>query len=81
MTRQDHTASLPFVQDAGPNAFPESGCRACQKHYRLAAVAEMFDLSEKTVRRMVTERRIKAKRIGGSIRIPHAEVVKMVEDY
>lgn len=74
MARHDHTVSIS-------HAGQEPGCRACQKYYRLSAVAEMFDLSEKTVRRLITERRIKAKRIGGSIRIPHSELVKMVEDY
>lgn len=58
-----------------------SDCKACQKYHSISAVAEHFELSEKTIRRMITEGQLKAKRIGGSIRIPHAELVKIIRDY
>ena len=60
---------------------PNSECKTCQKYFRIAAVVERFDLSEKTIRRMITEGRLKAKRIGGSIRIPHAELSKIIREY
>ena len=56
-------------------------CLHCQKYYRLKALAETFDISEKTLRRMITNRMIKAKRIGGSIRIPHSELSKIIREY
>ena len=57
------------------------GCKACQKYFSIATLAERFELSEKTIRRMITEGRLKAKRIRGSIRIPHTELAKIVRDY
>lgn len=56
-------------------------CAHCQKYYRLKTLAATFDISEKTLRRMITEGRLKAKRIGGSIRIPHAELIKIIQEY
>ena len=56
-------------------------CPHCQKYYRLKALAQTFDLSEKTLRRMITEGRLKAKRIRGSIRISHAELNKIIQEY
>ena len=65
-------------------ALPKSTDTLCpcgQQYYRLAKVAELFDVSEKTLRRMITNRQLKAKRIGGSIRIPHDELAKVVREY
>ena len=56
-------------------------CSHCQKYYGLKTLAETFDISEKTLRRMITEGRLKAKRIRGSIRIPHAELPKIIQEY
>ncbi|MEK7727561.1 MAG: helix-turn-helix domain-containing protein [candidate division KSB1 bacterium] len=67
-----------------PHTLPngeEPRCPCGQQYYRLAKVARLFDLSEKTLRRMITNHQIKAKRIGGSIRIPHEELAKIVRDY
>jgi excisionase family DNA binding protein len=50
-----------------------------QQHYRLKTVAEMCDVSEKTVYRWIYEGRIKAHRIGGSIRIPKSELVLLIQ--
>ena len=59
----------------------EAQCPCGQQYYRLAKVALMFDVSEKTLRRMITNCQLKAKRIGGSIRIPHDELAKIVREY
>ena len=59
----------------------EAQCPCGQQYYRLAKVAELFDVSEKTLRRMITNRQLKAKRIGSSIRIPHDELAKIVREY
>jgi len=56
-------------------------CKACQKYYSIATLAERFELSPKTLRRMITDGRLKARRIGGSIRVPHSELAKIVRDY
>ncbi len=56
-------------------------CDLCQKYYRIPVLAGMFDVSEKTIRRMITDRRIRANRIAGCIRIPHSELSKIVQDY
>ena len=55
--------------------------RSCRKYYKISKMAEMLDVSEKTLRRMIADRRIKAVRIGGSVRIPHSELHKMIQDY
>ena len=59
----------------------KTDCPHCQKYYRLTTLAATFDISEKTLRRMITNRIIKAKRIGGSIRIPHSELNKIIQEY
>ncbi len=41
----------------------------------------MLDLSQKTVRRLINAGQIKPKRIGGSVRIAHSELVKIITDY
>lgn len=56
-------------------------CRVCQQYFSIATLASRFEVSEKTIRRMITEGRIKAFRIGGTIRIPHAELAKIIQDY
>ena len=54
---------------------------ACRKYYKLSTLSDMFEISEKTLRRMIADRRIRAVRIGGSVRIPHAELGKIVQEY
>lgn len=56
-------------------------CPCGQQYFRLSKVARMLDLSEKTLRRMIANRQLKAKRIGGSIRIPHEELSKIIKEY
>jgi excisionase family DNA binding protein len=52
-----------------------------QQYFSVATVAKRFEISEKTVRRMIAESRIKAKRIRGSIRISHEELEKLIREY
>lgn len=56
-------------------------CEVCQQYYSISKVAEMLDVSEKTVRRSIVEGMIKAKRVRGLVRIPHVELVKLIRDY
>ncbi|MFX1538553.1 MAG: helix-turn-helix domain-containing protein [Promethearchaeota archaeon] len=55
-------------------------CEACQRFYSISTIAERWDLSQKTIRRMINGGQIKAKRIRGSVRIPHSELLKVIED-
>ena len=50
-----------------------------RKYYRVKEAAELFSVSEKTIRRWISDRFIKAVRIGGSIRIPMAEMERVVQ--
>jgi len=59
----------------------KAGCTFCQHYYSVATLAERFELSEKTIRRMITEGKLKAKKIRGSVRIPHDELAKLLQDY
>lgn len=50
-----------------------------KKYYRIKEAAALFSISEKTIRRWITERYIKAVRIGGrSIRIPITEIDRLI---
>ena len=60
---------------------PNLDCKACQKYFSIATLAAQLELSPKTIRRMITEGRLKAKRIRGSIRIPHTELAKIIQEY
>jgi len=55
-------------------------CEACQKYYSITHLALQWDMSPKTIRRMVNAGKMKAKRIGGSVRIPHSELLKVIDD-
>ena len=55
-------------------------CEACQRYYSIASLADLWDLSQKTIRRMIDSGQLRAKRIRGSVRIPHSEVVKVIND-
>ncbi len=56
-------------------------CEICQQFFSVKKVAQMLDLSQKTVRRLINAGKIKPKRIGGSVRIAHSELVKIITDY
>jgi len=55
-------------------------CISCQKYYKISTLAEMFDMSIKTIRRRIADGKIQIVRIQGQIRIPHSEVIKSVID-
>jgi excisionase family DNA binding protein len=55
-------------------------CEVCQQYYSIRHVAERFDLSQKTIRRMIAAGKIKAKRINGAVRIAHSELMKAVRE-
>ena len=50
-----------------------------RKYYRVKEAAEIFSVSEKTIRRWISDRYIKAVRIGGSVRIPTAEMERLIQ--
>jgi excisionase family DNA binding protein len=56
-------------------------CEACQRYYSISSIADKWDVSQKTIRRMINSGKIQAKRIGGSIRIPHSELAKIPSDF
>ena len=49
-----------------------------RKYYRVKEAATIFSVSEKTIRRWISDRYIKAVRIGGSVRIPTAEMERLI---
>ena len=55
-------------------------CDACQKYYSIKRLALQWDLSPKTIRRMINSGKMRAKRIGGSVRVPHSELLKVIDD-
>ncbi len=55
------------------------GKEKLQRHFRIKKVAELLDISEKTLRRMINEGEILAHRIRGRILIPRSEILKIVE--
>lgn len=52
-----------------------------QKHYKITKVAEMYGVSTKTIKRRIDDGVVKARKIGGSIVIPHSEIHKLLTDY
>jgi len=50
-----------------------------RKYYKVKEAASIFSVSEKTIRRWISDRYIKAVRIGGSVRIPSAEMERLVQ--
>ena len=55
-------------------------CEACQNHYSITTLAKRWDVSPKTIRRWIKDGKLHSKRIGGSVRIPHSEAVKIVSE-
>jgi len=56
----------------------ENHCNSCQKFYKISAVADKWDMSQKTIRRMISSGLIRTKRIHGRIRISSTEVAKAI---
>ena len=52
---------------------------AGQQYYSVKTVAKMFEISEKTLRRIIRDREIELIRIGGSIRLSESEISKLFE--
>jgi len=50
-----------------------------QQHYRIKEVALLCSVNEKTVYRWISEHRLKAHRIAGSVRIPKSELVQLIQ--
>ena len=55
-------------------------CESCQRFYKISTVAERWDMSQKTVRRMIAAGKLKVKRINGCIRVSHSEIRRAVDD-
>ena len=49
-----------------------------QQHLSINEVSKRFNVSKKTVRRWIYDGKLKAHKIGGSVRIPEAELVKFI---
>ena len=54
----------------------EKRCDYCQQFYKISTLAERWDMSQKTVRRMIAHGLLQTRRIHGRIRIPQSEVIK-----
>ena len=52
---------------------------SCEHYYSIKRVAMMFEISEKTLRRIINDREIELIRIGGSIRLSESEIPKLFE--
>jgi excisionase family DNA binding protein len=52
-----------------------------QQHYRLKDVAKMLSISEKSLYRWIKEKKLKAHKIGGSIRIPRSELLRFIQPF
>ena len=64
-----------------PNHISDTGCcMTCQRYYKISTLAEIFDMSAKTIRRRIADGKIKIVRIHGQIRIPHGEIVRSIID-
>ena len=52
-----------------------------QQHYSIKTVSEIYELSEKTIRKWIRTGKLRAHKIGGSVRIPKSELVRLVEEW
>lgn len=59
--------------------FDSESAAKLQQHYKPKDIAKMFNVSEKSVYRWVYEGRLQANKIGGSIRVPRTELLKIVK--
>ncbi len=58
----------------------ENRCAFCQQFYKISTVAQRWDLSQRTIRRMVAAGLIRTKRIHGRIRISSTEIAKAIKE-
>jgi excisionase family DNA binding protein len=52
-----------------------------QKHDKISTVAELFEISEDTVRKWLRCKKLKGHKLNGAVRIPHAELIHLVKDW
>lgn len=50
-----------------------------RKYYKVKEAASIFSVSEKTIRRWISTGFIRPVRIGGSVRIPTAEMERLIQ--
>jgi len=50
-----------------------------EQHYSVKVAAKKLGVCEKTVRRMIDEKLIRAIRIGSILRIPELELIRLIE--
>jgi excisionase family DNA binding protein len=51
-----------------------------QQYYTMKEIAEMMRVSEKTVKRMIRDRELRAVKFRGSTRIPYSELIKSIKE-
>ena len=47
--------------------------------YRVSEIAELVSLTEKTIRSLISRGAITAIKVGGSVRVPHSELEKILK--
>ncbi len=62
------------------NLYVQETKHKIQQYYTTKQVAEMMCVSEKTIKRMIRYREIKAVKFRGSTRIPYSELVKNIKE-
>ena len=55
-------------------------CDSCQQFYKISTVAQRWDMSQRTIRRMVAAGLIRTRRIHGRIRISSTEIAKAIKE-
>ena len=55
-------------------------CEVCQQFYSISTLAAMWDMSSRTIKRMIQSGKLKAKRINGSVRIAHSELLRAIDE-
>ena len=69
---------LIWVRNVGKNT--ENHCDSCQQYYKISTVSQRWDMSQKTVRRMIASGLIRTRRIHGRIRIEATEIAKAIKE-
>jgi len=69
------------MQDIIFDEFDKATLGKLQDHYSVKSLAKKYELNEKTLWKWIRAGRLKAHKIGGSVRIPKSEVLKLVEDW
>jgi len=61
--------------------FDHTNLGRLQQHYSIKTIAAMYDIAESTIRRWIRVGKLRAHKIGGAIRIPKSELMKLVKDW